>query len=67
MPTKKSNIIKDKVYKCKCGQRLSGKPTIFMTTELRVCPKCGRHWYCDTAPIDWAKIAEVSSGRKNDI
>lgn len=37
---------------CECGQLLNYRISPFMTTERRVCPKCGRlHWVDE--PIDF--------------
>lgn len=42
--------------KCECGQELNYSVTPYITTEKRVCPKCGKANNVEEKPIDWAKI-----------
>ena len=45
-------IMRTKGDTCECGQILNYRTSPFMTTERRVCPKCGRlHWVDE--PIDF--------------
>lgn len=43
---------------CECGQLLTYKTSPFMTTEKRVCPKCGEVHYVDYSPIEFGKVFE---------
>lgn len=47
-----------KEYRCKCFQKLKGKPTIFLTNNKIKCPFCGKIQYIDYKPIDFIKIIE---------
>lgn len=47
-----------KVYRCKCFQKLKGKPTNFLTNNKIKCPFCGKIQYIDYKPIDFVKIIE---------
>lgn len=48
-------MLKKTITKCTCGKRLKYAVSPFVTTERRVCPKCGKIHYVDYAPIDWQK------------
>lgn len=52
--------------KCECGQELDYSVTPFMTTEKRVCPKCGRIKYIEETSIDWARIIKGEIYEKKD-
>lgn len=43
---------------CECGQLLTYKVSPYMTTEKRVCPKCGAVHYVDYSPIEFGKVFE---------
>ena len=38
---------------CECGEVLPYVISASMTTEKKVCPKCGRVHYADETPINW--------------
>ena len=44
---------------CACGNLLPYRTSPFMTTEKRVCPKCGKIHNVDYAPVDWAKACKL--------
>lgn len=52
--------------KCECGQTLKYAVTPFMTTEKRVCPKCGRIKNVEETPADWARIIKGEIYEKKD-
>lgn len=43
---------------CACGNLLGYRVSPFMTTEKRVCPKCGAVHYVDYSPIEFGKVFE---------
>ena len=50
-------MINNRKYKCECGYRfLKGKPSILVTPDKEVCPKCGKIQYIKYAPMDAKKI-----------
>lgn len=49
--------------KCECGQELDYSVTPFMTTEKRVCLKCGKVHYIEDKPVDWARAVKGENGK----
>lgn len=72
MPPKKATHRRRKtVSKCECGHRLNYRTSPYMTTERRICPKCGRIHNVDYEPIDWARNFKAKNelflGNENSI
>ena len=44
---------------CKCGKQLTYTISPYLTTERRLCPKCGVVHYVDYAPMDFKKVFEL--------
>lgn len=41
-----------------CFRKPHANETPFMTTEKRCCHKCGKIYYYDAAPTNWAVVAK---------
>lgn len=56
-------MLKKTITKCTCGKRLKYAVSPFVTTERRVCPKCGKVYWVDDSPIDWKRAFSCSRSR----
>lgn len=51
-------MINNRKYKCECGYKLKGKPSVLITPDKEVCPNCGKIQYLKYAPQDAKKITK---------